>query len=462
MLCRDRAMTMGCVSVPGSAAIALGGAGTWFWRVQAMVGGAMMSSAVWEFFISNNTSATDLANANAFGPSFLDVNGDGLADVFVAGNPTAGANRGQVNVYLGRPGGPSMTPSMQLDGPDGPGGLFGASIASAGDLNGDGFGDVVIGAPGASRAHVYLGRAAGIPLSPDVSLSAATEPTGLGTGVAGIGDIDDDGYGDLAVGSPLANGGRGRIHLYTGASTGVFGIVNDTIESPNVTDHAFGQSIASLGDWTGDGLADFAVAAPATTTGEIFIFAGLHGGLPTTVATTITRAGMTNFGLTIAAGGDIDNDGHWDLLAGCSDNVLMTTFAGNESSLGVSLPSVASVGDINGDGFADWAYSDPTSAMNSGRVRAEPGSSGSSLSTLVTIVGTDGTASNFGSSMANAGDVDGNGYLDLLIGESLAMGATATQAHAYLFMATAGGLTGTTSFAFSGGTADPGFGHPVQ
>ncbi|HEY3352732.1 MAG TPA: integrin alpha, partial [Polyangia bacterium] len=132
-----------------------------------------------------------------------DVNGDGYADVIVSApyfQPTAfGADRGRVYVFLGGPAGLAATPAWTVTG-DQDYARFGLVVAGAGDVNGDGFDDVIIGAPfydhGAAdtgRATVYLGSAAGLGATPAWTIYGDAAGALLGA-VAGAGDVNGDGY----------------------------------------------------------------------------------------------------------------------------------------------------------------------------------------------------------------------------------------------------------------------------
>src|SRR5207302_1566887 len=131
-----------------------------------------------------------------------DVNADGYADVIISA-PRAGGSGwpGRAHLYLGGPAGLAATPTTSIDPPAGEGGFFGHSVASAGDVNGDGYADAVIGASLANRAYVYHGGPSGLATAPATSL---TGPSGaeFGWSVASAGDVTGDGYADVIVGAP--------------------------------------------------------------------------------------------------------------------------------------------------------------------------------------------------------------------------------------------------------------------
>jgi hypothetical protein len=173
----------------------------------------------------NPTMPLNNGNYGARVASAGDINGDGRADVLVAATTQAvPAGNGQVYAYLGVSGGVAMTPVTSLPGPHG--GYFGDPMGGAGDVDGDGFGDVVIAAHEATasggsgavgRAYLYLGSFSGALAQVSLSDPSPRSEARFGFGTTGLGDVDGDGYDDWGVGDP--NDVPARVHVYRGSSS---------------------------------------------------------------------------------------------------------------------------------------------------------------------------------------------------------------------------------------------------
>src|SRR5262249_7527556 len=131
-----------------------------------------------------------------------DVNGDGYSDVIV-GEEQYGINRGRAYVYLGSSSGPATSPAWIYQG-DQDFAFFGTSVSTAGDVNGDGYADVVVGAEGdpesLGRAYVFLGSASGLATIPIWAPQGSQTGSLFGTAVSTVGDVNGDGYADVVVG----------------------------------------------------------------------------------------------------------------------------------------------------------------------------------------------------------------------------------------------------------------------
>jgi hypothetical protein len=221
-----------------------------------------------------------------------DVNGDGFGDVVVG--EYRGSRSGTAVLYLGSAGGPVPMP-IALAGPGDEDAFFGYAVDGAGDVNGDGYADIAVGAPGAApQVRVFLGGADGVVGMPialaDPNGPSATIPSipsfSFGRTLAGVRDVDGDGFADLVVGAPGFNQGQGAAYLYFGGPAGPIPLDNVSLGSGLVTVGYFGASTAGVGDVDGDGLADFVV--DASFSGAGYVYGGLGGARTPTVKLILT------------------------------------------------------------------------------------------------------------------------------------------------------------------------------
>ena len=295
-----------------------------------------------------------------------DVNGDGFVDVLV-GSPETEATRGVVDVFYGSSAGLGAAPDATLR-PMGMGELFGASVASAGDVDADGYADVVVGAPDAGVAYVFRGGAGGLGLAWRDRIPAPVGTNGAGSfgaAVAGT-DVDADGDGDVIVGSPSAYAARGAVHVYRSNRAGLD--PPETLADPTGGTMAtgFGALLAS-GDLTGGGVGEVAVLRSLGSSAAITVAQARTAGTLTTgptfpVATTTTA---------LAAAGNFAADDRHDLALGAARYLLDRGTVEVVDLVGTILPirdgtagqllgaSVAYLGDVDGDGRDDLAYAVP-------------------------------------------------------------------------------------------------------
>ena len=413
--------------------------GHWFWRVRASSPSGGVTSAVWQLRVAAQTGGPE----TSWG-SELDLDGDGFAELAVGAPDTAlfggPTGDGRVYIYAGASGGPDRSHVTVLDAPEpsgefgralaavdfdgdgfvdlavaapqlgvagsghrgvvyvfrgGPHGVgpapdftlsadgaddFGGSIDNAGDPNGDGFGDLVIGAPTSNVAGplagaafiLYGGRLASnsyAPLEPEADSMAQ-----VGWSVSGGSDLDGDGLDDVVVGAPGSPGGarQGRAYIYRGYRLGIDGmpIVLDVGAPPRA---AFGFSLASLGDTDGDGIGDLAVGSVADGPGRVYLFKG--GSTPSLLRRLDGPDGDGgNFGASLAAG-----DGELAIGApcappgpNCSGLAYVSTATGLSAlpapANAMSYGGALAIGDHDGDGHADLAVASSEIANGLGRV----------------------------------------------------------------------------------------------
>lgn len=278
-----------------------------------------------------------------------DVNADGYDDVIVS------ADEAQlIKIYAGSASGVSSYPTWTL--PEFAGELRVASVAGAGDVNADGYDDVVVGvsqaaAPGGATVH--LGSAAGIldDTTNQALASGSTTADAFGFKVAGAGDVNGDGYADVIVG-----GGASFTRVFYGSASGILATGGTALETESIT-----YSVAGAGDVNGDGYDDVLVGMGNTEpTGSAALFFGGPGGVdPASAWTHEGVEGGYRYGEAVAGLGDINGDGYGDIITG-SDQVP-DIFLGSSTGLGadpaVSLGccgmSVSTAGDVDHDGLPD-------------------------------------------------------------------------------------------------------------
>jgi hypothetical protein len=410
-----------------------------------------------------------------------DVNGDGYSDVVVGayGNTSS---TGKAYLYLGGASGLSVSPSWTTTG-EAVGDGFGISVATAGDVNGDGYSDVIIGAHGnadnAGKAYLYLGGPSG--LSTTYSWTAAGEAASdnFGYSVATAGDVSGDGYSDVIVGAYGNAGNMGKAYLYLGGPSGLSTASSWTAAGEAALDD-FGYSVATAGDVNGDGYSDVIIGAHgnADNAGKAYLYLGGPSGLSTASSwTTVGEASGDDFGYSVATAGDVNGDGYSDVIVGAPYNSGNTgkayLYLGGPSGLSTASSwttvgeasgddfggSAATAGDVNGDGYSDVIVGAPYNSGNTGKAYLYLGGpSGLSTASSWTTVG-EASGDGFGGSVATAGDVNGDGYLDVIVG---AYGNTSNTGKAYLYLGEPSGLSGASSWTAAGEAADDNLGNSVS
>ena len=408
----------------------------------------LASSPAWT--VEGNQMGAELGYAVA---SAGDVNGDGFADVIVGARLYDGGNTngGSTWVYHGSAMGLSTTAAWVKQSSQGSA-QFGFSVAPAGDVNGDGYADVIVGAPyyddgqnDEGGAFVYLGSASGLDTAAVWRKFSDQANANFGWSVASAGDILGNGRDDVIVGAPEYNG-QGAAFVYLGSAT--HGVNGDPHWSKvgGQADSKFGRSVASAGDVNGDGYADIIVGAPfydsgQTNEGKVFVYHSSAFGLDG-IPDWSKESGQAGarFGVSVASAGDVDGDGYADVIVGSpnydngqSNEGKAYVYLGSASGLKTAPDwtkesnqadaqfglSVASAGDVNGDGYTDVIVGAPLyddNLTDEGKAFLYLGSA-SGLNTAAVRSAAGGQAgANFGWSVASAGDVNGDGRVDIIVG----------------------------------------------
>jgi hypothetical protein len=498
-LCLNRAMSVGCaapIRLAGDRARTNLSQGVWFWRVSAVTGAREHpASPVWQLRVGARSADGD--RDTSWGTE-SDFNGDGATDV-VVGAPNTNP---RVMVFNGSAA-PPMAPSQTIDGAGQA--RFGTSVAAA-DVNGDGFADLIVGAEsgaiaGASGATgtitVLNGSPSGL-LTNLTAVIAGTSAAGqFGGSVAGAGDVNGDGYADVIVGAyQSAPGGRasaGTATVFLGSASGLRAAPHRVLEGALAGDW-FGFSVAGAGDVNGDGFADVIVGAygadneAGTNAGSASVYLGSASGLSATAHRVIEGAtANAETGWSVAGAGDVNGDGYSDIVLG---NPWMDIAARSDSgsarvhlgsATGVQLApsrtwdgptvnelfgwSVSSAGDVNSDGYSDVIVG-AKDASPSGRVRAGSasvflGGPTGPASVAATVLTGSGAGDAFGGAVACAGDFNGDRFSDVIVGAKDSSAGLMTGGAASLFVGFANGVMTGPLRVFAGQVTSGWFGYSV-
>ncbi len=261
-----------------------------------------------------------------------------------------------------------------------PSGHFGKAVASAGDVNHDGYEDFVVGAPLANRAYIFFGGPAADG-NPEVELVCDIPgDVRFGTSVAGAGDVNFDGFDDVIVGAPLYPNGGAAFIYFGGPVIGMDGNPDVRLQGEDPYGE-FGNAVAGIGDINGDGYADVLVGAhwysdpqnEFPQRGAAYVF---YGGNPMDAAYDFRVVGSDTseeLGWAVVGVGDVDRNGSPDFAIGTNfgnraivfltgDDLPQPIFpvelVGEPGSFGSALAG----GDINGDGYSDVLVSAPSSS----------------------------------------------------------------------------------------------------
>jgi hypothetical protein len=439
-----------------------------YWRTESHFTAPMMAgvtySPVWQFWVPAVDASSGI---NRSAGTTADLDGDGYVELVIGasnGSSSVGATTGRVDIYRGRASGRIGDGAVSLEGPAARS-EFGFSVRSAGDFNGDGFADLLVGAPAApvgamnsaGAVYLYNGSAAGVePLFRSV-VAGSSAGERFGAAVSSAGDINQDGYADILIGAPRARvrgmDSAGRVTVLFGSRGGLGGLPAQVLDGPTANS-LFGSAIASAGDFNGDGYGDVVIGLRNSNNGgvnrgEIQVYYGSAMGLEQTPR--VSQPGPQpedSFGYVVAGGGDVNNDGYSDVIAGApgpfANPMNITHYASivfgrpamqmphpvvtyvdgtNASRFGYSA---AMVPDVNGDGCAEMLFgADQESPMGStlaGQSMLYYGDPTGAFGGLPQRLN-GSSFDHSGFAVSGLGDVNGDGFGDIAISaQPMAMG----------------------------------------
>ncbi len=333
--------------------------------------------------------------------------------------------------------------------------LGGADLAGGVDVDGDGYDELLVGASwgdfvysNAGEVYIVDGSDAGSLTDDDVEtvITGATTSLGFGYGLDAFGDMDGDGYDDLVAGAPGASSSYGATYVFHGPLSGLVSTADAAIEVQATSSLSFGINNAVVGDQNDDGIADFASTSAyyGSYAGAVWIHDGSASGSvdDTDYVALISGASSSMYFATSVTGGeDLTGDGVADLVVGCeycgsyygqtfiftgpltgdySSSDADVTITGEYSS-SYAGHYVSRAGDLDGDGYAGVVIGAPyyngyTSGGGAAYYFDAAPADGSSTSDAAVRFYGDTSADYLGGQVDGLGDIDGDGELDIIIG----------------------------------------------
>jgi hypothetical protein len=310
---------------------------------------------------------------------------------------------------------------------------YGWSIAPAGDVNRDGYADVLIRS--SANAYCYLGSATGITSNNSWSVSCDFL-YGHETDVNSAGDVNGDGFSDVII------GGRANARIFYGSASGLPATASWTVQlsTGGMNDMFFGNQVAPGGDVNKDGFDDVMVGDYET----VHVYYGSASGAATTASWTV------NGHFPFSGAGDVNKDGYSDVLIG--NQLYYGSASGLQSTPGWTYTAfipdyVAAAGDVNGDGYSDILFGGGNKAMafygSTNGLSMTPGWVGQNFPY---------TSSFFGRVLSSAGDVNKDGYSDVIISDYMYNNRQVTSwGNAFIFYGSPTRLRSSSNWKAQGG-----------